>query len=491
MGRVMIGSMMFVTTMSRIQFAMTAIMHFFFVPTTIGLMAATLIFELIYVFGKKENEHYGRLALFFAKLYFFSFGTGVVTGLIMEFQFGMNWSAYAYFFGDVIGVPLALEGIMAFFMESTLIGLWRFTWGKINKKLHVLFAALLLFTSLFSVVWIIMINAFMQNPVGFTMEGGRARLDSVLSLVQNPQYWPEALHVLGAIMILGGLVVCGVSAWQILKNRDRKIFKKSIQIGVLMFLPFAIIQQQMGDNQITASGALQAMKFAAVEGRYENEGSDTTGAPWDIAAWINESEHTSTGIGIPGLGSYFGNGTFVGGAEGMNEIAKTYHEKYDSEVAASYDGEMSYYPPVTLLFWCMRWMFYSGYYYVVLGTVGLLLLYRKKKSIEEHPRLLKAFGISMWFPYVTVVTGWVVAEVGRYPFVVYGIFTQLDAVSPDMTPAKIITSVTLLAIMDLLLIGTVLTIAHRTLKKGAPNIHGNYDPPASLENNFFEGVSKS
>lgn len=486
----MLAMSMFVTTMSRIQFALTAIVHFFFVPTTVGLMASTLIFELLYVFGKKETEHYGRLALFFAKLYFVSFATGVVTGLIMEFQFGMNWSVYAYFFGDVIGVPLALEGIMAFFMESTLIGLWRFTWGKINKKLHVLFGALLFITSLFSIVWIITINAFMQNPVGFTMVNGRAHLDSVISLLRNPQYWPEALHVFFAIMILGGLVTAGVSAWQILRKRDTVLFKKAVQIGVLMFLPAAIIQPQMGDDQIAATLNLQPMKFAAAEAQYEDEGSTTTGTPWDVVAWIDESEHKSYGLGIPGLGSYFGSGKFVGASAGMNSIAQTYHEKYDQEVAASYDGDMTYYPPVTLIFWCMRWMVFSGYYYIIFGMIALFLLHRRKKAIEEHPRLLKALGITMWFPYITVIAGWVVAEVGRYPFVVYGLFTQLDAVSPNMTAAKIITSISLFAIVDCLLITTGLVMGHRTLKKGAPNIDGNMDEDLSADN-MLMGEGKS
>lgn len=474
-----------VVTLSRWQFAVTVISHFIFVPTTIGLITVVVIFELLYAFGKKKGrDDYGRLALFFAKIAFFSFGAGIATGLVMELQFGMNWSEYSRFFGDVIGVPIALESLTAFFLEAVLLGLWRFTWGKINPRTHALFGILYLVTAYLSIFWIISVNAFMQNPVGLHMEDGVARLDTVFALLQNPQYLPEVLHVFFGIMILGGFVTAGISAWQILKKRNVEIFKRSVQIGLLIALPFSIVQAMLGDDQGTATGGLQPMKFSAGEARYNNEGSDDTGAPWYLVAWVDEKTQTVYGIEIPGLGSYFGGGKFTGEQEGMNEIAEAYHQEYDETVTASYEGNMDYYPPVALLFWALHIMVLIGYYYAIVSVMATILLHRKKKPIEEHPRILRALGITMWFPYVTLICGWIFAEVGRFPFVVYGLLTQLDAVSPNMTVGNISTSLTLFILIDLALIVMMIIMSHRTMKAGAPDLadYFSYSTPSDSDN---------
>lgn len=321
-----------VTNLSRMQFAVTAITHFLFVTTTIGMLLTTMIFEFMYAYGRGDTEKYGRLTLFFSRIFFFSFGTGVVTGLIMEFQFGMNWSAFTRLMGDVAGVPLAIESMISFFVESTIIGLWRFTWGKLPKRAHAWLGVGMLGASLFSIVWIIAINAFMQNPYGFRLEGDRARLTSLITLLQNPQYRPEFLHVLFAILITGGFLTAGIAAWQILHKRDTSAFKIAVQIGLLIALPAAFLQPAQGDDQGAATAALQPMKFTAIEGRYETEGSPTTGAPWAMAALINEDTHTTKAVSIPNMGTYFGKNTFTGTMPGMNAVAKMYHAKFDKTV---------------------------------------------------------------------------------------------------------------------------------------------------------------
>lgn len=480
-----------IVDLSRWQFAVTVISHFIFVPITIGLITVVVILELLYAFGKKEgSKDYGRLALFFAKIAFFSFGAGVATGLVMEFQFGMNWSEYSRFFGDVIGVPIALESLTAFFLEAVLLGLWRFTWGKINPKVHALFGILYVVTAFLSVFWIISVNAFMQNPVGLTMEDGVARLDTVTALLQNPQFLPQVLHVSFGIMILGGFLTAGISAWQIIKKRDVQLFKKTVQIGLLVAVPFAIVQPLLGDDQGTATGALQPMKFSAGEGRYENQGSDTEGAPWYLVAWVDEQNQQVYGIEIPAMGSYFANGKLTGEQEGMNEIAKAYHQEYDEGVLASYEGSMDYYPPVNLLFWALHIMVLVGYFFAIFGVMALILTHRKKKPIEEHPRTLRVLGVLMWFPSILLIAGWVFAEVGRYPFVVYGLLTQLDAVSVNMTLEHIIASLTLFIIIDLTLIITMIVMSHRVLKQGAPDLKDSFskdtdEDDASEELDFF------
>jgi cytochrome d ubiquinol oxidase subunit I len=371
---------MAVVTLSRWQFAITVISHFIFVPTTIGLITTTLIFELVYTFRKcKDSEHYGRLALFFAKIAFLSFGCGVVTGLVMEMQFGMNWSPFAAFYGDVAGVPVTLETLTAFFLETIMLGLWRFTWGKINKKMHAAIGILLFLTSLLSIFWIIAVNAFMQNPVGYTMEGGQARLDSVFSLLENPQWLPQVLHVFFGIMILGGFVTAGIAAWQILQKKQVELFKKALQIGLIVALPFAIVQPLMGDNQIFKTAYLQGMKFAAMEADYEDHGDENHGGPWAAVAFADEDAHEALRLDIPNLGSYFVYGAFKGPVTGMKTIAEQYHELYDDIMVPEYGAaeDVNYYPPVNLLYWTFRWMVYSGYYFCVIGAMAMILLHRK------------------------------------------------------------------------------------------------------------------
>lgn len=426
-----------IVDLSRLQFAVTVITHFMFVTTTIGLYTITVIFEFFYAFGKPKNqETYGRLALFFAKIGFLSFGLGVVTGLVMEFQFGLNWSAYAAFFGDIIGVPISIETMAAFFLETVLLGLWRFSWGKINKKVHCIIGASVLITSLFSAVFVISANAFMQHPVGFSMVNGAATLDSFGQLLTNPRYWPQVLHVVGGIMIAGGLLTAGISAWQILNKRDVQVFKKSAQMGLLIMIPFVFIQPVLGDQQIIATWDTQPMKYSAIQE-----------TPQTIPDAVNAS---------------------------MADIAQQYRDRFDGTVAASYEGHMTYLLPANVLFYSKYLMEHSGWLYMVVATLGLILLHRKVKPIEAHRKMLIVLGLVMWLPYLSLILGWIVAEVGRYPFVVYGIFTHLDAVSPTMSLPKIITSLSLFIIIDVTLLTLMIILSRRVLQKGAPNVHDDF-----------------
>ena len=287
-------------------------------------------------------------------------------------------------------------------------------------------------------------------------------------------YQPEFLHVLFAILITGGFVTAGVSAWQILHKRDTAAFKIAVQIGLLIALPAAFLQPAQGDDQGAATAALQPMKFTAIEGRYNTEGSATTGAPWAMAALINEKDRTVKAVSIPNLGTYFGKNTFTGAMPGMNAVAKMYHAKFDKTVAKSYDGQMNYYPPVTLLFWTMHLMVYAGYFFTMFALFATIMLHRRKSGIEAHPKTLRALGWTLWLPYLTFTSGWIVAEVGRYPFVVYGLLTQYDAVSPSLTVTEAATSLAMFFVADVFLVSTMIYISHRTVTRGLPEIDGNY-----------------
>lgn len=481
MSAAVLGLSLLTTTLSRWQFAFTAGFHFMFVGISIGLMLVTVIFEALYTFKSTGAENYGRLAKFFGRIFIYSFATGVVTGLFMELQFGLNWSGLSKFLGDIMGAPLAVESMMAFFMESTLIGVWTITWGTINKKLHLLIGSGILLSSSFSVVWIIAINAFMQNPVGFKIVNGRARLTSLIDVLQNPQYLPEALHVLIATIIIGSFTTMGIAAWQVIHNRDKDIFKRAIMVGMLVALPAVLMQPYFGDAQgkILATG--QPMKFAAIEALWDDTPKNQP-APWAAAALINEKNHTSKTLDIPNLSSYFATGNFNSKIQisGMKTIAKNYDLKFNKNVAKSYDGQMKWYPQVHLLYWSMRWMFYFGYIFMTVVVALVLLIFRNPKAFDTHKKTLHMLGYAMWLPYITAFLGWVVAEVGRYPFVVYGIITQYDSVSANLKPIEVGISLTVIVLLDSFLMFNMIKINHDLMLRGAPTLHSNskdiFDP---------------
>ena len=209
-----------IVTLARIQFAMTTIFHFFFVPFSIGTGVVVAIMETLYVI--KKDEKYRRMTKFWGNIFLLSFVVGVVTGIIQEFQFGMNWSDYSRFVGDIFGAPLALEALLAFFLESTFLGLWIFTWDKVSPKLHMTFFWLVTIGSMLSAFWILAANSFMQHPVGYTLNNGRAEMTDFGALLANPQVWYEFLHVITAAIAMGGILIAGMSAFQLLK-KDKKV----------------------------------------------------------------------------------------------------------------------------------------------------------------------------------------------------------------------------------------------------------------------------
>ena len=257
-----------IVTLARIQFAMTTVFHFFFVPFSIGLALVVAIMETMYVV--KKEERYRKMAKFWGNIFLLSFAVGVVTGIIQEFQFGMNWSDYSRFVGDIFGAPLAVEALLAFFLESTFLGLWIFTWDKMNPKVHVTFIWLVVFGSMMSAFWILVANSFMQHPVGYVINNGRAEMVDFVAVISNPKVWYEFSHVIMGAFTLGGMAVAGMAAFQLLKKRDISFHKASMRIGLWVTLFGSIGVLLAGDLQMKALIEGQPMKFAAMEGAYED-----------------------------------------------------------------------------------------------------------------------------------------------------------------------------------------------------------------------------
>ncbi|CAM3351316.1 cytochrome ubiquinol oxidase subunit I [Vagococcus fessus] len=445
-----------VLTLARIQFGMTTVFHFLFVPLSIGLGLAVAIMETMYVV--KKDKVYKDMAKFWGKIFLLSFAVGVVTGIIQEFQFGMNWSEYSRFMGDIFGAPLAVEALLAFFMESTFIGLWAFTWDKVSPKLHVVFMWLVALGSTLSALWILAANSFMQNPskeiFSINEVTGRAELESFGALLKNHQLWLEFPHVIFGAFVTGGFIIAGISAWKMLRKEDTVFFQKSMKIGLVIGLIFSVATIAVGHEQTQAIIEDQPMKFAATEGIYQDTEDP---APWKLIGLMDEKNRTEgPSIEIPYLLSILGS-SHEGSFKGMNTINEELKEKYG-------DKANDYYVPVNALFWSFRFMAGFGSLMALLSVVGLFLL--RKEKLQKMKWLLVIMALCTFAPFIANTSGWLITELGRYPWTVYGLFTIADSVSPSVTAGQLMFSNIMFFLIFALLGGVLVFLIQRTAKYG-------------------------
>lgn len=441
--------------LSRIQFGMTSIFHFFIVPATIGMLTFLVITETMYVITEKEK--YLKLTKYFTKPYIYFYAVGIVTGIIQEFQFGMNWSEYSKFVGDIFGVPLAIEALLAFFLESTFLGLWIFTWDMVSKKVHLLFLWLIYIGSLFSAIFILMANAFMQSPVGYEINHGVAKLSDVKALINNPQFLMEAPHVILACFITGGLLVSGISVWQLKKHPEYKIiFHKAINIGLVLAFISSVGTVYFGDMQGKLIVEDQPMKFSAIEAIWEDTNDP---APWNFIADIDVKNQTNIkSIEIPEAGSKLAYGKPEGALKGMNTLNLEYAKKY---------GEGDYIPPVKTLFWFFRLMVFGGILLIIVSLIGLLFNNLPKKDLASHKVVALLLKICMFLPFILSAAGWLITEIGRYPFTVYGLFKMEDSVSPNLTSQSALLSVLLLFCVYSLTGAVLIYLLHKQFNRSS------------------------
>ncbi|MDT2741817.1 cytochrome ubiquinol oxidase subunit I [Lactococcus garvieae] len=444
--------MLTIETLARFQFGMTTIFHFFFVPLSIGLTLMTFIMEALYV--KTGDEKWKTRTKFFGAIMLLSFAVGVVTGIIQEFQFGMNWSDYSRFVGDIFGAPLAVEALLAFFMESTFLGVWMFGWDRIGKKLHLAALGLVMVGTWLSSLWILAANSFMQNPVGYEVIDGRATLTSFSALLTNPQTTLEFTHVITGSFLTGGFAVAGISAFQILKKREADFFKPALRLGLLVALIGAMGNFVAGDQQMLEVKNTQPMKFSATEGVYETTEDP---AAWDMIAFFNEADHKSVfGVRIPYVLSILTYHRPSGSVEGMNQINK--------ELEAKYGDHLNYYPPVTVLFYTFRIMAGLSMYFMLISALGLFWTRRKKPWMYEKPGMMRLYGWSMFLPFLAITSGWLVTELGRYPWTVYGLFTIKDSVSPNVSVGSLLFS-NIVYFLLFCVLGTIMIILTRRIMR--------------------------
>lgn len=390
--------------LSRLQFAVATYFHFLFVPLTLGLSILVAIMETQYL--RTGIEEYKRMTKFWGKLFVINFAIGVVTGITLEFQFGTNWSRYSKYVGDIFGSLLAIEATAAFFLESTFIGVWVFGWKKLSPKAHVVCIWLVAAASNISAYWILVANSWMQHPVGYVIRNGRAELDDFWAIISQPYAILMYLHVLSAAYILAGFFVMGVSAYHLIRGKELSFFKRSFRMAATFTVIFALAIILIGDFHGKEMVKSQPTKAAASEAVWET----TKGAPMYLFSVPDEAnERNSIEIlGIPKLLSWVATGDSEGVYKGLKEWPK--EER----------------PPVAITFWSFRLMVGLGMLFALLSVIAWL----KRKNPEKSPGFLRLLIYSIPLPYIAITLGWTVTEVGRQPWIVYGMMKTADAASP-------------------------------------------------------------
>jgi cytochrome d ubiquinol oxidase subunit I len=405
-----------VIMLSRLQFAVTAMFHFIFVPLTLGLSVLLAYMETLYVIT--NNELYLRMTKFWGKLFIINFVLGVVTGITMEFQFGMNWAGYSKYVGDIFGAPLAIEATVAFFLESTFIGLWIFGWNKISKKAHALAMWLVAFGTNLSAFWIIIANAWMQHPVGYAIKNGRAEMTNFWAVVSNNVGMTEFLHTIFAGYVVASFFVMGVSAYHLLKNNEEQLFKTSFKIAATFSLISALMVFFAGDFQASEVAEDQPTKFAAMESVWTTEKP----APYYLLIVPDERNEKNTiqTLKIPGMLSMLAFHNFNAEVKGLKAFPKSDR------------------PPVLPNFISFRLMVGLGMLFILLSFLAFILIRVDMPGLTRI--FLKIMLYAIPLPYIANFLGWTLAEVGRQPWIVYGVLKTSDAISNSVSYSQVLAS---------------------------------------------------
>jgi cytochrome d ubiquinol oxidase subunit I len=393
-----------VLTLSRLQFAVATYFHFLFVPLTIGLSMLVAIMETAFV--RTQDPDYKRMAKFWGKLFLVNFAIGIVTGITLEFQFGTNWSRYSAYVGDIFGSLLAIEATVAFFLESTFIAVWFFGWDKLSARAHAVTIWLVAIASNLSAFWILVANSWMQHPVGYVLRNGRAELDSFLAVVTQRFAILEFVHTLGGAYLLAGFFVLGISAWHLVRKHDPAFFRKSFRIAAAWTLVFALFEIAQGHMNAEILHTAQPAKLAAMESHWQTGRN----VPMNLIAWPDPGGERNTieALAVP---------------SGLSLMAGY---SPDTEVKGLRDYPAADRPPVLPVFLSFRIMVGLGILFLALALYAFL----KRDHISDHPGFLKLLPWIIPLPYLANQLGWTISELGRQPWIVYGVMRTSDAVSP-------------------------------------------------------------
>jgi cytochrome d ubiquinol oxidase subunit I len=413
--------------LARVQFASTTIYHFLFVPVTIGL--AFLVAILQTMWHRSGNPEHRRLTRFFGTLLLINVAIGVVTGIVQEFEFGMNWSAWAKYVGGVFGAPLAMEGLAAFFLESTFLGLWVFGWDRLPKRVHLACIWIVAVGSALSAAFIIAANSWMQHPVGYTInqKTGQAQLSNVVALFTNPVFVWGYTHVLLASVVTGSMVMLGVSAWHLRRGRQAQGFTRTATVSLVVLVPAIVIQLGVGSHLGVIETKYQPMKIAAAEADW-NTCQPCSFSVIQIGGGRDDETPTKI-IKIPHLQSLLATQTWNGQVVGLNQLNAQYQQQF---------GPGNYVPNVFIQYWSMRVMAYLGTVVLLLGLWGAWAIWRHR--LERSRWFLAAATWAIIIPFLMNTAGWLLTENGRQPWIVQGLMLVKNGVSPSVSVAWIWTT---------------------------------------------------
>ncbi|WP_059010171.1 cytochrome ubiquinol oxidase subunit I [Streptomyces specialis] len=485
-------------TLARWQFGITTVYHFLFVPLTISLASLTAGLQTAWV--RTRQDKYLRATKFWGKLFLINIAMGVVTGIVQEFQFGMNWSDYSRFVGDVFGAPLAFEALIAFFFESTFIGLWIFGWDKLPPKLHLATIWTVAAGTVLSAYFILAANSWMQHPVGYRVdeETGRAELTDFLQVLTQNTAVAQFCHTITAAFLTGGAFMAGVAAYHLLRHRHVAVMRASLRLGLITMVVAGLLTAFSGDRLGKIMYEQQPMKMASAEALWETEAP----APFSLFAVGDvEQGHNTVAVEVPGLLSFLAHDNFSEAVPGINDINDALQEQY---------GPGDYRPNIPLAYWSFRWMIGFGMASATLGAAGLWLTRRRlwlapalRTGPDERPRLAltrdhelgpalttwfwRGTVLTLLFPLIANAWGWIFTETGRQPWVVYGLLRTDAAVSPGVSQAEVITSLTVFTLLYGALAVVEVRLMIKYIKAGPPELTASdRNPPTRIGGDHHE-----
>jgi cytochrome d ubiquinol oxidase subunit I len=431
-------------TLARLQFAITTVYHFFFVPLTLGLSILVAIMETNYV--RTGDERWRRMTKFWGKLFLINFAMGVVTGIVQEFQFGMNWSEYSRYVGDIFGAPLAIEALLTFFLESTFLGVWIFGWDRLSKRLHAAVIWLVAIGSNLSALWILIANSWMQNPVGYSIVNGRAVMTDFGAVVTNPHVWLQWPHVFFSGLTTAGFFVLGIAAYRLWRrDRDSEAFQKSFRLAAVVAIIGAVMVGLIGHQQAQYMVRTQPMKMAAAEALYNSE--DPAGLSL-LTITKPGSQDLLVDIRIPRMLSLLSYNRLSGEVQGINQLQAQYEAQY---------GAGNFVPIVPITYWSFRVMVGAGVLMIGLAAWALILALRKRFTPGIFLRWLP---LAIALPYLANSAGWLLTELGRQPWIVVGLMKTEQGVSVAVSSTEVALSfVTYTLVYAALIVANVYLLA--------------------------------
>jgi cytochrome d ubiquinol oxidase subunit I len=452
--------------LARVQFATTSIYHFLFVPLTLGLGPLVAVMQTMWL--RTEDERWLRLTHFFGTLFLINFAIGVATGLVQEFQFGMNWSVYSKFVGNVFGAPLAIEGLAAFFLESTFLGLWVFGWNRLSPRLHLATLWTAVLGTWASAYFILVANSFMQDPQGYKLANGQAQLTSVWKLLSSNWALYAFGHTMMAGITAGSAVVFGVCCWHFARQRNVEIFRPAAKLALIVLVPVSCVNLWFGSHFGILVTSLQPMKISASEAQWDTC-THCSFSLFQIGGFSASDPTPSFSIEIPDLLSYIATGSFSGQIQGLNQLNQQYEQAF---------GRGNYEPPVRVIYWSMRGMAYAGSLVALVAVVGAFLFW--KRRLERLKWFCWVGVVTAFLPFVACTFGWLLTEVGRQPWIVQGLLKTANANSPGVTTTWLAISLSVFVTLYVLLLVLDVWLMRRYAERDPLDDRGGEDPGPSI-----------